>query len=161
MFLMFRRATARSRMRAGVTSSRRCLPIAPPYACLTRSRVSSITSDAWASSGTQRCLAWRRTGQCVDAGGEHVDLSGTVEGADFDVVGPCLTGAEEAKLTSLAGVEPAGVAVGSRLHGHAIGALAEHPPHRVKRELVAPIDLVGAEAEVTIDDRHRNCAFRL
>src|SRR6266568_5922894 len=90
IFAMLRRATGRSRMSAGVIRSCRFRPIADPYARLTRSRVSWITSVAGAtSSGTvlaPHSLARCARGESVYPCLERVDCGLAVEDPDLEVV---------------------------------------------------------------------------
>src|SRR5712692_6523105 len=106
---------------------------------------------AGASSGM-----WNLARQRVDARRESIYRLRAVEDADLEVIRASLPRSQVRQLAALTGIEAASVAVGRRLHGHAICALAEHPPHRVEWELALLIDLVGAEAEAAVDDRHRD-----
>src|SRR5205807_1674133 len=157
IFSMLRRAAGRSRIRAGVINSCRCRPMAEPYAWLTRCRVSWIAPTAGArSSGMVP-----HTGECVDARSERVDGRAAVEDADLEVVRSCFAWSQISQLAALARVETSGITVGGRLHGHSVGPFAEHPPHRVEGKLILLVDLVGAEPEFAVDDRHRDGSRRL
>ncbi len=93
--------------------------------------------------------------------GEGVDRRSAVQGAKLEVVGPHLAAVQEEQLAPLAGVPATGVAVRARLHGHRVGVLAHHLPDGVVGELVDPEDLVDAQADGPVDDRHGHGAGRL
>src|SRR5207247_755602 len=77
------------------------------------------------------------------------------ERAELEVVRAALAGLELDQLASLPRVEAAGDPVRTRLDAHDVGALAEHPPDEVMRELNGAEYLVRAEAESVVDDRDR------
>src|SRR6266849_2766265 len=106
---------------------------------------------AGASSGM-----WNLARQRADARRESIYRVRAVEDADLEVIRASLPRSQVPQLAPLTGIEAASVAVGRRLHGHTICALAEHPPHRVKWELALPVHLIGAEGEAAVDDRHRD-----
>src|SRR6267378_7099080 len=88
IFAMLRRAAPRSRMSAGVMRSCRFLPIAEPYALLTLSRVSWITSVAGATSSRMMPAphslvgCGQRAYSCL----ERIDCGQAVEDPDLEVV---------------------------------------------------------------------------
>src|SRR5260221_7667498 len=157
IFSMLRRAAGRSRSSAGVITSCRCLPMADPYARVTRSRVSWITpTDGATSSGTVA-----HTCEGVDPSRERVDGGIAVEDADFEVICPGFACSQVRKLAALSRVEPSRVTIRGRLHRHAIDSFAKHPPHGVERKLFLPVNLIGAEPQGTIDDPYRDGSLRL
>ena len=73
---------------------------------------------------------------------------------------PALSGAELDQLAAGARVEPARGPVRAGLDADDVGALSEHPPDEVVRQLVETEDLVGAESEFAVDEGDGNAAVR-
>src|SRR5580698_51692 len=92
-------------------------------------------------------------GQMPGPVGESVDLRSTGEGADLQRVAALLARGQVLQLAPGAGVQPAGVPVGTRLHRHHVRPRAELAPGDVMRERGPLIPLVYPDPGGTIDDR--------
>src|SRR5690242_4285156 len=108
-----------------------------------------------------RTIAGDASLQLVDPRRKRVDGRAAVQRAHLQLVAPRLSRLQEHELATLLGVEPPRVTIRSRLHGHAVSPLSEHPPHCVEAELVLAVELISAQPGGAADDRDRDATVGL